>query len=239
MVAVQGMECGKQEPAWERSTGRGGQLGPGSPRARRSPGARPLQRTPPQPWGLSSEFCLCGCQSKAPPTQALNSCRAREAGGGGREAQGGMQGEACARPTPTLLRHLAGCPRRYRRPRRTAAWCLPPPPWPTSIMLFSGGRPTQARNTFSSIARCLARAFTTGVPEGTSGACAGGAGGVRADQVAAGGWQALQWSQHAVGRAVHAAPQACEGRRRADPRQRLQAGPPGDRAIKLPPPPPW
>jgi hypothetical protein len=31
-------------------------------------------------------------------------------------------------------------------------------------MLLSGGRPTQARMMFSSMARCLASAFTTGVP---------------------------------------------------------------------------
>ena len=40
----------------------------------------------------------------------------------------------------------------------------------SSIMLFSGGRPTHALNTFSSIARCLASALTTGVPSGTRGA---------------------------------------------------------------------
>mmetsp|Transcript_6551 Transcript_6551/g.24714 ORF Transcript_6551/g.24714 Transcript_6551/m.24714 type:complete len:323 (+) Transcript_6551:170-1138(+) len=37
-------------------------------------------------------------------------------------------------------------------------------------MLFSGAKPTQARKTFSSIARCLESAFTTGVPLGTRGA---------------------------------------------------------------------
>lgn len=40
----------------------------------------------------------------------------------------------------------------------------------SSIMLFSGGRPTQARMMFSRAALCLARAFTTGVSSGTSGA---------------------------------------------------------------------
>ena len=37
----------------------------------------------------------------------------------------------------------------------------------SSIMLFSGARPMQARKMFSSMALCLARAFTTGVPGGT------------------------------------------------------------------------
>jgi hypothetical protein len=40
----------------------------------------------------------------------------------------------------------------------------------SSIMLFSGARPTHARKMFSSIARCFGSAFTTGVPRGTSGA---------------------------------------------------------------------
>jgi hypothetical protein len=33
-------------------------------------------------------------------------------------------------------------------------------------MLLSGGRPTQARQKFSSMARCLDRALTTGTPWG-------------------------------------------------------------------------
>ena len=37
-------------------------------------------------------------------------------------------------------------------------------------MLFSGASPMHALNMFSSIARCLLSAFTTGVPAGTSGA---------------------------------------------------------------------
>lgn len=40
----------------------------------------------------------------------------------------------------------------------------------SSSMLFSGARPTQARKIFSNIARCFAKAFTHGVPLGTSGA---------------------------------------------------------------------
>jgi hypothetical protein len=37
----------------------------------------------------------------------------------------------------------------------------------SSIMLFSGDRPTQALRMFSNMALCLASAFTTGVPGGT------------------------------------------------------------------------
>lgn len=37
----------------------------------------------------------------------------------------------------------------------------------SSIMLFSGASPTQALRMFSSMALCLASAFTTGVPGGT------------------------------------------------------------------------
>ena len=50
-------------------------------------------------------------------------------------------------------------------------------------MLFSGASPTQARKMFSSIARCLASAFTTGVPRGTSGAF------VRYDSSTETGWK--------------------------------------------------
>jgi len=50
----------------------------------------------------------------------------------------------------------------------------PPPPAfsyrNSSIMLCSGGRPTHARKKFSSAARCLPSALTTGAPDGTSGA---------------------------------------------------------------------
>ncbi len=42
----------------------------------------------------------------------------------------------------------------------------------SSIMLFSGYKPTHALKVFSSIALCLARALTTGVPSGTRGALA-------------------------------------------------------------------
>ena len=59
--------------------------------------------------------------------------------------------------------------RARRRPLRGAqARCRAQPS--SSIMLLSGGRPTHARITFSSIARCLASALTTGAPEGTIGA---------------------------------------------------------------------
>lgn len=40
----------------------------------------------------------------------------------------------------------------------------------SSIMLLSGASPMQARSTFSNMARCFARAFTTGAPSGTKGA---------------------------------------------------------------------
>ena len=40
----------------------------------------------------------------------------------------------------------------------------------SSIMLCSGGRPTHALKKFSSAARCLLKALTTGAPWGTSGA---------------------------------------------------------------------
>ncbi len=42
----------------------------------------------------------------------------------------------------------------------------------SSIMLFSGYKPTHALKVFSSIALCLERALTTGVPSGTRGALA-------------------------------------------------------------------
>ncbi len=42
----------------------------------------------------------------------------------------------------------------------------------SSIMLFSGYKPTHALKVFSSIALCLDRALTTGVPSGTRGALA-------------------------------------------------------------------
>ena len=53
----------------------------------------------------------------------------------------------------------------------------------SSIMLFSGARPMQARKVFSSMALCLARALTTGVPSGTRGALA------RYDSSTATGWK--------------------------------------------------
>jgi hypothetical protein len=42
----------------------------------------------------------------------------------------------------------------------------------SSIILFSGYKPTHALKVFSSIALCLDRALTTGVPSGTRGALA-------------------------------------------------------------------
>ena len=40
----------------------------------------------------------------------------------------------------------------------------------SSVMSFSGSRPTQARKMLVRAARCLARALTTGVPGGVRGA---------------------------------------------------------------------
>ena len=51
----------------------------------------------------------------------------------------------------------------YRLDRSFMALC-------SSSMLFSGGRPTQARRMFSIQARCLERELMTGVAGGTKGA---------------------------------------------------------------------
>ena len=66
---------------------------------------------------------------------------------------------------------LPGCRETGTRPARAHCSFGAPRPHLYSIsMLFSGARPTQARKMFSSIALCLERALTIGVPLGTSGA---------------------------------------------------------------------
>ena len=67
---------------------------------------------------------------------------------------------------------LPGC-RETQEPGPPALYCsfgAPRPHLYSISMLFSGARPTQARKMFSSIALCLERALTIGVPLGTSGA---------------------------------------------------------------------
>ena len=80
----------------------------------------------------------------------------------------------CTPPLPSLALYVRSCkvpthPSHYMRtklnkdPSRLQA--LAPPLYLNSMsMLLSGARPTQARMMFSSMARCLASALTTGVP---------------------------------------------------------------------------
>ena len=137
------------------------------------PSPRPLRgfdSPTPARWALlgSPAISQYRCLSAAAPPQAAPLPTRQTAAPGARPAhqlgpRTSSSTQAPGAPHPGTQPHACTGPEQQ-------ALLLPPYALNSIIMLDSGGRPTHARSTFSSIARCLPSALTTGVPCGTSGA---------------------------------------------------------------------